>query len=803
MIKNYLKVALRYLAKHKGYTAINVFGLSVGVACCILIALFVKSEWSFNRFHAKSDRIYRAWLQEHYEGEIFNSTSTPIPLSGLLQSTLPEAASVCRVTSMNTLITYNNNRLNGQYSIVDSNFFQVFDFKIKEGNRSNPFPSPNAVLVSETEAKRIFGNEPAIGKDIQLTLGDSSVIFTVAGIVENPPFESSIQYELLIPFANAKYIWSEKARTSAWSSVSVQTYVEMKPGASLKQAHQKIDAATYPLVSKNYKPGQYLVRLQPLSDVYFNTTLPEEVEADSDPKYSYILATIGVLILLIACINFVTLSVGRSVTRALEVGVRKVMGAGRRQIITQFWSEMILLTFTAVVLGVIMAFGFLKSFNQLANRELVIRFDPFTSFFILALIIVIGLIAGIYPSLVLSNFKPIQVLKGNLKVGNMGIFRKALVVGQFVASIMMIIGTLTINQQLDYIRTKNLGYDREHVIIVPTGLNIADGRSFAQRFQTELQKNPNVVNSSTAIYALHNYGWMSMGYKDDKNVFRQFLFNAVDPDFIPTMGLAMVKGRNFQKGNTADSNYILVNEALVKEYGWKDPIGQKLPGKYEQTIIGVVKDFNIETLYTPVKPTILALQAKDVFEKSTDISYNDPPRPRVSIRFKAGNVQEHVAYLKATWKAVAGDREFDSVFLDDSLAAAYAQEQRLGKIIRYASILSIFIACMGLFGLATLVVVRRTKEIGIRKVLGADVSNVVALLSKDFILMVIIASFIAFPLAWWALQNWLEDFAYRIPIAWWVFLLAAFAALLVALATVSFQAIRAALTNPVKSLRTE
>jgi len=390
MIKNYLKVAIRYLAKHKGYTAINVFGLSVGVACCILIALFVKSEWSFDRFHAKSDRIYRAWLQEHYEGEIFNSTSTPIPLSGLLQSTLPEAASVCRITSMNTLITHNNNRLNGRYSIVDSNFFQVFDFKIKQGNRSNPFPGPNTVLISELEAKRIFGNEPAIGKDIQLTLGDSAVMFTVAGIVESPPFESSIQYQMLIPFSNAKYIWSEKVLTSAWSNVSVQTYVEMKPGASLQQVHQKIDAATYPLVSKTYKPGQYLVRLQPISDVYFNTTLPEEVESESDPKYSYILATIGILILLIACINFVTLSIGRSVTRALEVGVRKVMGAGRRQIITQFWSEMILLTFTAVVIGVIMAFGFLKSFNQLANRELVIRFDPFTIVLVMALVIVIA-----------------------------------------------------------------------------------------------------------------------------------------------------------------------------------------------------------------------------------------------------------------------------------------------------------------------------------------------------------------------------------------------------------------------------
>jgi putative ABC transport system permease protein len=302
---------------------------------------------------------------------------------------------------------------------------------------------------------------------------------------------------------------------------------------------------------------------------------------------------------------------------------------------------------------------------------------------------------------------------------------------------------------------------------------------------------------------MHNYGWMTMGFTDDRKVFRSFLFNGVDADFVNTMQLTIVEGRNFEKGNTADSNYILVNEALVREYGWKDPIGQKLPGKYQQTVIGVVKDFNVETLYTPVKPVVLAMNTKDVFENSSDVSMNESPRPRISVRFKAGDVQAHIAALKAMWKSVAGDREFDSAFLDDALAAAYEQEQRLGKIVSYASFLSIFIACMGLFGLATLVVVRRTKEIGIRKVLGADVSRIVVLLSKDFVVLVIVASLVAFPLAWWGLNNWLRDFAYRIDVPWIAFLGAAALSLFVALATVSFQAIKAALMNPVKSLRTE
>ena len=803
MIRNYIKVALRYLGKHKGYTIINVLGLAVGVACCILIMLFVRSELSFDRFHSKADRIYRAWLQEHYQGEVINSTSTPIPLGPVLQSSLPEAEATCRFSTTNTFITYNNNKLNGQFSLVDSNFFKVFDFKLKQGSINNPFPTSHSVIVTETQAKRIFGNEPAIGKNIAINIRDSAVLFTVSGIAADPVFESSIQFQLIIPFSNAHYLWTEKTRTSAWSNVTVQTYVLLKQDASLPQVHSKIDATMRPLVAENYKAGQYLVRLQPLKDVYFNTTLPEDVESKFDPKYSYILATIGILVLLIACINFVTLSVGRSVTRALEVGVRKVMGAERRQIFTQFGSEALIITLLSVLAGIGQAFLFLKSFNQLSNRELSLKPDVFTISFFVVLVVFIGLIAGMYPSLVLSNFKPIQVLKGKLRVGSMGFFRKALVIGQFVASIVMIIATITINQQLDYLRTKNLGYNREHVIIVPTGLNMAEGRSFAQKFQHELEKNPAVISSTTSIYAMHNYGWMTMGFTDDRKVFRSFLFNGVDADFVNTMQLTIVEGRNFEKGNTADSNYILVNEALVREYGWKDPIGQKLPGKYQQTVIGVVKDFNVETLYTPVKPVVLAMKTKDVFENSSDVSMNESPRPRISVRFKAGDVQAHIGALKAMWKSVAGDREFDSAFLDDALAAAYEQEQRLGKIVSYASFLSIFIACMGLFGLATLVVVRRTKEIGIRKVLGADVSRIVVLLSKDFVVLVIVASLVAFPLAWWGLNNWLRDFAYRIDVPWIAFLGAAALSLFVALATVSFQAIKAALMNPVKSLRTE
>ena len=804
MIKNYFKVAFRYLSKHKGYTFINVLGLSVSIATCILIMLFVRSELSFDRFHSKSDRLYRAWLEEHYEGQVFTNTVTPIPLGPVLQANLPEVESSCRIAGLAPLIKYGNNTFTASIDMVDSSFFDLFDFNLKEGNKRTVFQNANSLIITEKASKKFFGKESPLNKNLELQLGDDKVLFTVTGVAQDLPLESSIQFEMLIPFSNAHYIWSEKTRTAAWSNVAVESYVLLKKDVSVKTANAKIPSVMQPLVTKNYKPGEYNVRLQPLTDVHLNSDLPSGIQPTSDPKYSYILGTIGILILLIACINFVTLSIGRSTTRALEVGVRKVLGAERQQLVRQFWGEGLLLSIMSLIIGVGLSIVCLKGFNQLANRELAMHFDLFTVLFCIVLILVIGFIAGVYPAIVLSAFKPIQVLKGRLKTGNsMGLFRKGLIVGQFVASIVMMIGTITIGRQLHYLQNKDLGYNKQHIIIVSTNKKRAEGNSLAGLFKTAIEKNPMVTGASTSLYSMAETGWMNLGYKDDKNVFRQFKFNAVDADFVNTMNLKLVAGRAFSKDNPADSNSILVNESLVKEYGWKDPIGQKLPGKYDERIIGVVKDFHLDDLHTPIKPAVLALKPDSIFRHSSDVSYGFAPQPRISVRFAGGNLKDEVEFLRSAWKSVAGDQDFEFKFLDDALAASYEQEQRLGNIVKYASFLSIFIACMGLFGLATLVVVRRTKEIGIRKVLGANTGTIVTMLSKDFVILVLVASLIAFPLAWWALNKWLQDFAYRINISWWIFIAAAVLALVVALLTVSAQAIKAALMNPVKSLRTE
>jgi putative ABC transport system permease protein len=804
MLKNYLKVALRNLFRYKGYTFINVAGLSVGIACCILIMLFVKSEWSFDRFHSKEDRIFRAWLEEHYQGEYFRNTATPIPLGPVLKEGLPECEYSCRVSDLKPELKVNNQKFHDIVNIVDITFFKIFDFPFAEGNPKDPFPLNNSVILTKKAAKKYFGNLPAMGKQMEFLIGDDKHLFTVSAIAEDPPLESTIQFEMLIPFSNASHIWSEKARTSAWSSVAVETYLLLRKNADVSTVNSKISTIMNPLVTDNYKPGEYLVRLQPLSDIHFNTALPEELTGSSDPKYSYILSSIGFLILLIACINFVTLSIGRSATRSKEVGMRKVMGAERYQLIWQFWGEAILLTAFAALIGIAIAFILQTPFSNLANRSLVLSFNFFTLVFCVLLAVVIALFAGIYPALILSNYKPVHVLKGKIIAGTkLGIFRRALIIGQFVASIILIICTVSVGRQLNYLTSKDLGYDKDHIVIVSTNKKRQDGVKLAMLYKNTLENNPGILSATVSLYSMAESGWMSLGYTDNNKVFRQFKFNAVDADFFSTMNFKIIKGRSFLKNNPTDSNYIVVNEALVKEYGWKEPLGMKLPGKYSSEVIGVVKDFHIESLHSPILPAVLALKPDDLFKNSTDVSYNSAPQPRVAIRFPAGDITSQISLLRNSWKSVAGDQDFEYKFLDEALNNAYQQEQRLAGIIRYAAVLSIFIACMGLFGLATLVVVRRTKEIGIRKVLGADIRGIVMLLSRDFILLVVFASFIAFPLAWWGLQQWLQDFAYKTQIPWFAFPGAALLTLIIALLTVSIQAVKAATANPVKSLRTE
>jgi len=554
----------------------------------------------------------------------------------------------------------------------------------------------------------------------------------------------------------------------------------------------------------DYGSEQFDMHLQPITTIHLDSSLPSGIQPVSNPKYSYILATIGILILLVACINFITLSVGRSTTRAVEVGVRKALGAERKQLIRQFWGEALLVTFVSVVIGLVVAIALLKPFNQVVNRHLIFHLDPLFILYFIALIVVIALIAGIYPAIILSGFNPIEVLKGKLRTkDSAGLFRKGLIVGQFVASIVMIICTIVIGKQMNYLQHKDLGYKKDQVIIIPTNKKRVEAYPLSHLYKIELSKYPEVLGTSASIYSFSETPWVNLGYSDDKKGYHSFQYNEVDASFIETMQIPILQGRSFQTQNPADTNNsIIVNETLLKEYGIKDPIGKRF-GKYSQLIVGVTKDFNYESLHTKIEPLVLSLKLDTIARQSNDISFANSPQPRISVRMKAGNVQDNINILKKAWQAVAPNQDFEYHFLDESLGAAYEQEQKSATVVKIASGLSIFIACMGLFGLATLTVTRRTKEIGIRKVLGANATQLVKLLSKDFLLLIVIAALVAFPVAWWAMNKWLSDFAYRTSISWWVFAIAAIVSIVIAFVTISTQAVKAAMMNPVKSLRTE
>ncbi len=805
MIKNYFKVAMRYLLRNKGYTAINIFGLAMGITCCILIMLFVRSEWSYDKFHSKSDRIYRAWVLENYDDmDDIIDINTPLPLAGALQSSFAEIESTCRVFNLNTLAKTGENSFSEDIRMVDSSFFRIFDFDLLQGDRENPFPTSTSIILTEKTAKKYFGKQNPIGKSIELQLANEKVLFSVSGIARSAPEESSIKYNALISFSNGKYLFSPRAM-KAWFSISPETYVLLRKDADPEKLATKFPSMVRQNLGEDYKEGGYIVSLQPITKIHLDSSLPAGIEPISNPKYSYILLTIGILILLVACVNFITLSVGRSATRAMEVGVRKVLGAERQQLVRQFWGEAILLTVISVIIGIALSALLVNPFNGIINKQLSLQFDLLFIGYCILIIIIIGLIAGIYPAIILSGFRPVEILKGKLKLGNRsGLFRKSLITGQFVASIAMIVCTIVIGGQMDYLQNKDLGYKKEHVIIVPTNKPRLRGMEIAKLYRNELLKQQQVASASVSLMSFSETPWINVGYTDDKNIYRDFQFNAVDPYFLKTMGIQLIEGRDFSNDNIADSmSSMIVNEAMLNLFGWKNGVGQKLPGKIEQQIVGVVKDFNYQSLHTKVEPLALIIKPDSFFRRIENINFGAPLQPRISVRLKAGNLAASLATLKQVWKNVVPDQEFEYRFLDETIAAQYRQEQRTSTIANLASALSIFISCMGLFGLATLTVVRRTREIGIRKVLGASVSSVVRLLSKEFLVLVIVAALIAFPLGWWAMNKWLEDFAYRIHIEWWVFPVAGIAALAIALLTVSFQAIKAALANPVKSLRTE
>ncbi len=801
MFKNYFKIAIRNLARNKIYSFINIAGLSIGLACAMLILLYVKDEVSYDRFHKNVNNIYRIVTQsiEKNGGKGHKDPNTGYLQGPRFALNMPDIKHFVRVQSGSENIKTGTEVNDQDLLYVDSSFFDVFSFPLLNGDRHTCLKDPSSVVISEDAAKKHFGTTDAVGKIIMLKDDSAFVPHQVTAVAKKCPQNSSIKFDMLLPIKESK----EDANNSEnWFNFFLNTFVVLNPNTNIKAVESKMnrfynenskDAITS-LKAKfgddvdNWKSA-YL--LQPMLDMHMSTELPAQngLADASNPMYSYILSGIALFVLLIACINFVNLTVARSVKRAKEIGIRKVVGGDRRQLIIQFLGESFLLCIIAFALAILLVQLILPVFNNLSNKSLALSylFDVKLVAGYILLFIVTSLLAGFYPALVLSGYSPVQTLYSRFNLAGKNYLQKALVVLQFALASFLIIATFTIYKQFNYLTTEKLGYDDTDIVSVQKQFKTHDE---AWLFKNELMKDPNIIS----VAPRNGGSWGTVARLSNDSTI-QFDYETVDESFLPTFKIPLATGRNFSADFPSDSaNSVLVNETFVKQAGWKKPIGQTINFWYNNnkkyTVIGVVKDYHYSSLSQKISP--------EVFTMKKDNNYGV-----VFIKIKPNTAATSLKTIQTTFKQLFPISPYSYTFMNENNRKNYEAEAKWKQIMLFGAILTIFISCIGLFGLSVLSAEKRTKEIGIRKVLGASVNRVVTILSKDFLKLVFIALIIAIPAAWMAANKWLQNYPYRISLSWWLFASAGILVVLIALVTVSFQAIKAAVSNPVKSLRTE
>lgn len=816
MLHNYIKIALRSLWRSKVHSLINILGLGLGVACCILIVLFVRDEWTFDHFHSKAERIYRVYAREDWgENQQFFNTITPLPMGPALKENFPEVEMYVRINPVGVQVKVGENQFSEQAIIGSQDFFDVFDFELITGNRE-ALHDQSSVVITERMAKKYFGEISPIDKVISIQLGEKFEDFYVKAVTANVPTNSSIQYDILISDLNLNKVFDEQTITSAWFNISPETYVLLQQDTDPKQLVSRFPSVFKTILGEeDFNQSKYAPGLQPLTDIHLNNTYPVGIAPVNNPRYSYLLGAIALLLLVVACINFVTLSIGRSLSRGKEVGIRKVVGAQRSQLITQFIGEAVLVTLLASLIGMTAAQLSLPVFNELSGKELVFQWNGFLALVMLGLLIVIGLIAGSYPAFVLSSFKPISILKGSMLAGSSKQkVRKVLVGIQLVLSVFLVSSTLIMSQQLSFLQNKNLGFNKEQLAVIQLQVSregrlpdrIKMGFEEAELFKTEFGKIPDIVSACASSHAFGNGNWIAVGYTDDNGVYRNFNLNVIDEEYIPTLKMEMVQGGNFERKNLSDSRRsVIVNEAFAKEYRWSDAIGKKIPGKnfLDHEIIGVVRDFNYASLYTKVQPLVMVQDPSIILSGVQNINIESNPLPKLIVRLQPGSMHSAIDQIQNIWEKISGGEEFSFSFVDQTLAAQYQSDQNLGKIVRIATLLAIIIGSLGLYALASIAMQNRIKEISIRKVMGATEQSLLVLLTRDYVLLILISLVVSVPLTWFMMNQWLKSFEYRIVISWQVFALAGVLSLLIALITIGYQTIKTARTQPVKTLKYE
>ena len=797
MLFNYFKITLRTLLRNKVYAIINITGLSIGLAAAMLIMLYTKDEVSYDRFHANNPNIYRVtsqWIKP--DGSLDHKDGNTGDFQGpKFKESIPEIQAFVRVQSEYKDIRSKNDIKGYEMLRVDPNFFSVFSFPFLSGNPKNALQKPNAIVISEEMAKKFFNTTDVLGKTIELKNNDKFEPYQITGVTPKCPQNSSIKFDFLLPkLVDAK----EYTNNENWFNFFQNTFVLLHPKANVQQVEAKMrqvyeadskQAAQEMLVKYGIKE-KVVYLLQPLLAMHLSTDLAANnglVDA-SNPMYSYILTGIALFILLIACINFVNLTIARSLKRAKEIGVRKVVGSNRNQLILQFLGESFLLSFVAFIFAIFLVESALPIFNQLSNKALSLSylFDLKLVIGYVVIFIITALLSGFYPAFVLAGFHPVQTLYGRFSFSGKNYLQKSLVVLQFGLASFLIIATLTISLQFNYLINKDLGYDDTNVILVNTGQNIS--RLRAASFKEQLLKNPNIIQ-----VAPKNGGFWGTIAKVNGQTEISFAYETIDEDYLPLYKIPMVKGRNFSKDFADSTSSVIVNEAFVKKAGWKNPIGQVVDFWYRENerykVVGVVKDYHFDALTQEIKPQLFTAKSNGF--------------GMVHIKIQPKSESACLAHIEKTFKSFFPTNAYSYKFKDLENEKAYESEDKWKQMMLFGAILTIFISCIGLFGLATLSAEKRNKEVGIRKVMGASVASITTLLSVDFLKLVVISFVFAFPAAWYAMQQWLEKYPYRTEISIWIFVGTAILTSLIALLTVGWQSIKAALMNPVKSLKSE
>ena len=785
MIQNYLKTTFRNLWKNKGFTFLNIFGLGIGIACASLIFLWVEDEINFNNYFSNKENLYKIKDSQTYDGTTFTFDATPGPLAAGIKTEIPGIKNTARSSWGNqSLFSLGDKDIYERGMYVDSSFLKMFQLQFVQGNASTAFEQLHSLVITEKMAHKFFGNDNAIGKSLRVDNNTSSI---VTGVISDLPESVSFQFDWLAPF---KIFENQNNWLQSWGNNGVLTYVELQPGADTKAINRKL----YNYVQSKAEDAEAKMSIYPMSRWRLYDSWKDGKEVPGRIKYVNLFSLIAWIILLIACINFMNLSTARSEKRAREVGVRKVLGAGKSKLVGQFIGESVIMALISAVVAICATYVVLPAFNTLVEKQLSIHlFQPLHIAALLAIALICGLIAGSYPAFYLSSFNPVAVLKGNrLKTnGSAGFIRKGLVVVQFTISIILIISTIIIYQQINHAKNRSLGYDKENLIYLPLQGKLKEHFNAVKNdlVQTGVVKDA-ALSQSTILQLGSNTGDFQWQGKDPN---KQVLITveSVSPEYTSTMGMKVEKGRNFYGDIKLDSGNIIINQTLAKIIGGKNIVGSLITnGDNKFTVAGVIDDFVYNNLYSPSSPLIL-------FPDTAGTNF-------LTIRLKkTSNIAGALAKVENVIKANNPGFPFDYKFVDDQFDQFFKTEMLIGKLASVFSILAIFISCLGLFGLAAYTAERRTKEIGIRKVLGASANGLAGLLSKEFLILVLISCLLAFPIAWWMMHNWLDSYEYRVSISWPIFLVAGLLAMLIALLTVSVQAIKAALANPIQSLRSE